>query len=1131
MFTFLQKISIVTAIVIFSAGMTSAAPALSPSFTSESRLASGKWVKIRVDNAGIYRIDYATLADWGFSDPAKVGVYGSPAVSLLSQSFIEETPDDISPVAAYHRDDALYFYGEADISMRVDNLTKITVTRNHYDLHSYYFLHQDDEPLAPRFNEFVEADDAEIVSDAVYVDYIENEVQNPVYGGIFFHDRRLTPGESVRFNFNIKDYAGTASAPGFMSFDYACYRGTSGPFAPVLDNGKSPVTYTPLQEVLRPSYTNSTSYYSWGGMETTFTPGAPDVVMTARLSVPATFAGDYYAFDNILVSYRRTLRMRSDAERFYLPGLHSSKVLAIAEADAGSEVWEVYSDGSVVRNEVRSDDRGALVRLSSGFYSKSSTTPVVLFRPGLHNPAPVYVGEVASQNLHADTTPDYLIITTESLRDAAEELAGLHRVSQSIEVKVVTQEDIFNEFSSGARMPQALRRYAKMLYDRSPGKLRWILLYGASTYDNRGINADVSSLLVSFQSETRSESTSESTNYCGDQYFGMLESNYNHNEIYRQPMSVAVGRIPVRSAAQAREMNAKIGRVLASPMNPVYARRALFSSDRGDSYAHYDHCREAIAATGDFFHSIDHVALEAYPLENKIAEPAGRRWLRQLNAGVGYLSYNGHGSPIMLTSSDMLNPTHIDKMSGSVYPLGVFASCKVFDFDSGIVGLGEQMLLRPDGGLIGLVAAARSVILSPNRLANVYMAREFASATPGTTYGEVFKNARNALIAVDFEAQSEQSARNPAINFMCYNYGGDPAIPLPLTDDDISLRFNAIGNSGSGIPTVTPNIPTRIDFDIVDADGNTVAADGTATVAVYRTPIELSFKRDKADTPDIVPVHGDFLALYNIAVEGGHASADIIVPDDNAVSESNLCVASFVADDGRAAVTDGLVRLVPGSASPADVAAPVITDIWAEGVDDKDAAPASFTVMARVRPGGAGIASGIGHPGLSPACLVDGGRSLSTTVGSRTDGNDMLFSVNLKNLSDGRHEVLLRVSDYLGNKTEETFAFTVQSQPLAATLALGANHAPGEPVREQACFDLAFDSDELPEATLIVRDRNGNTVRRMENMTAGYTWDLTDADGNTVPDGEYSAFMMLRRAGSYGATNTVRFVVLAPIGQ
>lgn len=1131
MFTFLHKISIFTALLAVIAASAVAAPMHSPSFAPESRLASGKWVKVRVDTAGIYRIDYATLAEWGFSEPAKVGVYGSSSVSLLSHSFIEETPDDINPVAAYHHEGALYFYGEADVNLRVDKLTSITLTRNHYDLHSYYFLHQDEEPLAPTFNEFVESDTGrEPVTDGIYVDYIENEVQNPVYGGVYFHDRRLTPGESVRFNFDIKDYAGTTSAPGFMSMAYACYRGSSGSFQPILDNGNSDVTFTKLEEVQRPGYTSSTATYSWGKMKSTFTTETPDADMVARLTVPVTFAGDYYAFDNVLISYRRTLRMGSAAERFYLPGVGSSRALRIADADAASEVWEVYSDGNVVRNELHADTDGALVSPSSDFIAHASRTPLVLFRPGAHNPAPIYMGEVANQNLHADAVPDYLIITTESLRQGAEELAALHRNYQGIEVRVVTQEDIFNEFSSGARMPQALRRYAKMLYDRGAGKLRWILLYGASTYDNRGINADISTLLVSFQSETMSESNSESTNYCADQYFGMLESDYNHAEVYKQPMSVSVGRLPVHSMAQAHEVNAKIGRVLASPMDPVYARRALFSSDKGDSYAHYDHCVESMAGTGDFFHSIDHVALEAYPLENKIAEPASRRWLQQLNAGVGYLSYNGHGSPIVLTLSDMLKATHIEKMSSGVYPLGMFASCKVFDFDSGIVGLGEKMLFKPDGGLIGIVGAARSVILSPNRLVNIYVARHLAEAAPGTTYGEVFKNARNALIANNFDATQPNQAKSSAINFLCYNYGGDPAIPVPATDCELSFRFNSLGDNSAGMPVIIPNQPSHIDFDIVDADGNIEAVDGNATVAVYRTPINLTFQRPKATTPDTVDVHGDFLALYNIAVEGGHAAADIIVPDDNATAASNLCVASFTASDGRTAVTDGAVRLAADAASPADVAAPEIVEMWTEGVDDKDSAPAAFTVVARVRGGGAGIATGIGLPGLSPACLIDGNRSLATTVSSRADGTDMLFTVGVSNLSDGRHELLLRVADYAGNTASETFAFTVHTQPLTGTLALSDDN-PDEPVREEARFDLAYSGNEMPAATLIVRDRNGNTVRRIENIGSDFVWDLTDSDGAAVADGEYSAFMMLRRAGSYGATNEVRFVVLTPAGQ
>lgn len=45
-------------------------------YASNSLLSEGKWVKIRVDKTGIYKLSYADLKNMGFSDPSKVSVHG-----------------------------------------------------------------------------------------------------------------------------------------------------------------------------------------------------------------------------------------------------------------------------------------------------------------------------------------------------------------------------------------------------------------------------------------------------------------------------------------------------------------------------------------------------------------------------------------------------------------------------------------------------------------------------------------------------------------------------------------------------------------------------------------------------------------------------------------------------------------------------------------------------------------------------------------------------------------------------------------------------------------------------------------------------------------------------------------------
>ena len=83
-------------------------------FATASRLAEGRWVKIKVTQTGIQRLTAEQLSRWGFSDPANVRVYGYSGVELADATFSTETPDDLPMQYSAVINNSLNFYGEAD---------------------------------------------------------------------------------------------------------------------------------------------------------------------------------------------------------------------------------------------------------------------------------------------------------------------------------------------------------------------------------------------------------------------------------------------------------------------------------------------------------------------------------------------------------------------------------------------------------------------------------------------------------------------------------------------------------------------------------------------------------------------------------------------------------------------------------------------------------------------------------------------------------------------------------------------------------------------------------------------------------------------------------------------------------
>ena len=70
-------------------------------YTSSSVLASGKWVKIYVTNAGVYQMTKSNLKSMGFSNPDKVRLYGLN-LEVLPETSIENIESrSITPEIKY----------------------------------------------------------------------------------------------------------------------------------------------------------------------------------------------------------------------------------------------------------------------------------------------------------------------------------------------------------------------------------------------------------------------------------------------------------------------------------------------------------------------------------------------------------------------------------------------------------------------------------------------------------------------------------------------------------------------------------------------------------------------------------------------------------------------------------------------------------------------------------------------------------------------------------------------------------------------------------------------------------------------------------------------------------------------
>ncbi|HNI46189.1 MAG TPA: C25 family cysteine peptidase, partial [Chitinophagales bacterium] len=202
------------------------------------------------------------------------------------------------------------------------------------------------------------------------------------------------------------------------------------------------------------------------------------------------------------------------------------------------------------------------------------------------------VGKVDNQNLHQVTFPDYIVITHPNFLVAAERIAQHHATYNQLSTKVVTTEQVYNEFASGAADITALRDFIKMYYDRADGDENLmpqsVLLLGDASYDfkNRKYSAeDNHNFVPTYQSV---ETLNSSDTYCTDDYFAYLDDNEGNNlSSSAIRLDVAIGRLAARTETEALAMVDKVIHYVTADVCKADWRNTLcFIADDQDGNLH-----------------------------------------------------------------------------------------------------------------------------------------------------------------------------------------------------------------------------------------------------------------------------------------------------------------------------------------------------------------------------------------------------------------------------------------------------------------------------------------------------------------------------------------------------------------
>ena len=200
---------------------------------------------------------------------------------------------------------------------------------------------------------------------------------------------------------------------------------------------------------------------------------------------------------------------------------------------------------------------------------------------------PDAIGKVQNQDLHNLTVTDYLLVTHPDLQSQATRLASFHQQKNNLRTKVVTTEQVYNEFSSGTPDPTAIRDYVKMYLDKAGDlgdTLKFLVLFGDASFDFKNRLLNNTNFVPAFQSAM---SLDPLATYVSDDFFGFLEDDEDINsQLKVNTLDIGIGRIPATTNEQAKNYVDKLMAYYDSESMGPWRNQLSFIADDEDMNLH-----------------------------------------------------------------------------------------------------------------------------------------------------------------------------------------------------------------------------------------------------------------------------------------------------------------------------------------------------------------------------------------------------------------------------------------------------------------------------------------------------------------------------------------------------------------
>ena len=1010
---------------------------------SNSVLASGDWFRFYVEKSGVYKISKDFLKSLGFNvnvDPRKIKIYGNGGrmLPLLNST---NYPNDLAENAiqfigesdgVFNDNDFILFYAEG-----IDNWNEESQTNsNLFASKSYYYVTVNGD-LGKRIQNFIQPTQAATLNITTFDDYQFHEADliNIVRAG------RQWFGEAFNIN-NIQEF--TFEVPNAVTTSPANLNVIVG------SNAYNATTFKVESNGQFVGNINLSALSAGSGTELNIAslPANTSIAAANTIKIKLTYdnagvpSSNAY-LDNIILRSKRNLTGYGKQFRFQYNGTNTLSGIASYQFNSASgisNVWDI-TDIYNVTNIDNTNQSNFSFKVPLGDTRKY----IAIDYADLYIPLKENSTRVVNQNLKGTIFKnnqgvfqdiDYLIVTPAFLKPQADKLATFHSNYSRLNVKTVTLESIYEEFSSGKQDIAAIRNFIKYIYFNAsdPSKrIKYVNLFGDASFDYKNRipnNSNIVPIYHALNSTTGGEAS-----YTSDDFFGYMDPTEGNIAYFFGGIDIAVGRMLVSTNTQAEEMINKVFEYNDLKSYGNWRNNYVAISDDSDKSSdaslqfRQNQLADRIVLEKPFI-NLKKVLLDSYVQETSAGGnryPKAREDIfNAFEKGALVFNYLGHGGEDGLTGERIWEKSDGQNLSNQYkYPLFITITCDFSRFDNPYrPTAGEYTYWNPKGGAISMVTTTRSIGQGSAEFFNDKLSEYLFSygSNQYTSIAEALRLAKNS---------------NPSSSSNVVFYIGDPALMLAIPKPKIRLtKVNDIPITGA-IPDFQSLAYVKLSGEVTDENNNLLPTyNGELAINIFdKNIIKTTFNNDGNSPPINFNTLGETIFRGNATVVNGQFEFGFVVPRDIKIPVGNGRVSfyskknsEFIDNSGvdTSIKIGGINTLAAADTTPPSVKLYMNDQTFVYG-GITNASP--FFLAYLEDENGINTASGIGHDIVA---ILDGNESepyiindyYETELDNYKKGK---LRYPFRNLAPGIHTITFKAWDVYNNPISAEIQFVVVS--------------------------------------------------------------------------------------------------------